>query len=90
MMLAKLTKTAELQLDKDESKMLAEAIQSVASHYDFLDAVSPEFVAWSNLASVAAFVYGPRVLAIMSNRKKQPEPEVYGPGQPTPGDFPHG
>lgn len=57
------TETPEIALDKSEAGLLASAVAQVAEHYNFLKSVSPEALAWANLAQVAAMVYGPRYMA---------------------------
>jgi hypothetical protein len=59
--------TPEIELDKDESRKLAEAIKDVAGHYAL--AFDPKKVAVANLLSVAGFVYGPRIIAWRARRK---------------------
>jgi hypothetical protein len=59
--------TPEIELDKDESRKLAEAIKDVAGYYAL--AFDPKKVAIANLLSVAGFVYGPRIIAWRARRK---------------------
>jgi hypothetical protein len=68
-MLAGITKTAELALDQNESKMLAQAIADVAKFYPV--AVDPKTIAWINLTMVAGMVYGPRIVAIAYKPPKE-------------------
>lgn len=51
----------ELELDADESKLLADAVTEVASHYSVV--VDPKVVAWAGLLGVCGSIYGPRVAA---------------------------
>lgn len=59
----------ELMIDKAESQMLASAITAVQDHYGF--DVGPEATLWINLVTALGTVYGPRVVTIMSRRKKE-------------------
>lgn len=68
MMLAGITKNAELSLDKQESRMLAEAIDKVNRHYELT--ASAKAVDWANLVMVAAMIYGPRIAKIVSDNKR--------------------
>lgn len=71
-MLAGITKTPELVLDKAESDSIANATAKVAEHYDVV--ASPKIVAWCNLAMCLGAVYGTRFVAI-SARKKTERPQ---------------
>src|SRR5581483_10488746 len=62
-MLALISKTPELQLTKDESTKLAEAINEVNALYDF-SVLPPEVMAWINLLIVAGGIYVPRFIAV--------------------------
>lgn len=77
LMLAKITSIEEFQLDKDESKQLAEAIDEVNSLYDF-SVIPPKAMAWINLCTVAGTVYGPRFMA----HSLKPKGEKRKPKQP--------
>lgn len=67
-MLAALTNTAELAIEKEEAKQLAEAIERVERLYT--DAIIPEsWLAWGNLVSVAGQVYGTRIMAANIRKK---------------------
>lgn len=78
-MASKGLKTPELVLDNQESRMLAEAIQSVQDFYGF--EASAEVMLWTNVIGVCGAVYGPRIGAIMMRRSKEktvkarPEPQ---------------
>jgi hypothetical protein len=68
----------ELELDEDEAKRLGEAVAAVNDLYDWR--ISDQATAWTNLAMVAAEVYGSRAVAIMNNRKRA-RPIAVIPGQ---------
>lgn len=72
-MAAAFTRVDELALEKDESKMLADAIGEVAKHYPMT--IDPKTLAWVNLATCAGMIYGPRVFLynkrVSNERKKQ-------------------
>src|SRR5690606_32627743 len=68
MMAAAATKTPELELDKQESAMLASAISDVQSHYNF--DVSEEVTIWVNLITALGAIYGPRVVVIYGRKQK--------------------
>lgn len=63
-------KVPELQIDPNEAKVLAEAVNAVQEYYDW-DA-SEETIIWVNLVGALITVYGPRIaiLAMKSNAKK--------------------
>jgi sugar lactone lactonase YvrE len=63
-------KVPELQIDANEAKTLAEAVNAVQEYYDW-DA-SEETIIWVNLVGALIAVYGPRiaVLTMRSNAKK--------------------
>lgn len=75
-MLAAMTKTEELALDREEAKELAKAIADVNAYYG--KAIDPKIFAWIGLATVAGKVYAPRVVAIKlrwmmeSDKRKRP------------------
>lgn len=68
-MLAGLTKTPELALDKSESDAIADATAKVAVHYDVT--ASPKIVAWCNLTMCLGMVYGTRFIAISARKKNE-------------------
>lgn len=68
-MLAGLTSTTELRLEKAEADHLAKGIAGVAAFYDTV--ISPKTMAWINLSQVAAMVYGPRLFAINARRTQE-------------------
>ena len=79
-MLAKMAKVPELELDKAEANLLAQAAAKVAEHYDFLGgALSERTAAWLGLGQAAALVYGPRIIARRASSKK---PVSDAPGAP--------
>jgi hypothetical protein len=51
----------ELALDRDEAKMLADGISTVAAQYTV--EVNPKVVAWAGLCGIIGAVYGPRIAA---------------------------
>jgi hypothetical protein len=59
---AEILKTPELELDKDESVKLADAIKNVGQYYNVL--FDPKKVAIFQLAIVAGGIYGTRLFAI--------------------------
>lgn len=52
---------AEAALSHEDAAKLASALVAVNSHY--ANVINPKVVAWVNLASIGAGIYGPRVLA---------------------------
>lgn len=58
---ASLLNIAELELDKDEAKKLADGIKEVSKHYPV--ALNPKHVAIANLVVVAGGIYGSRIMA---------------------------
>lgn len=52
----------EIEISKDESALMAEAIAEVASHYNAT--LDPKAMAWFGFAGAMGAVYGPRVAAI--------------------------
>jgi len=57
--LAKAVKVDLIKIDKAEANMLAKAIGEVSKFYPVK--VDPKLAAWTNLVTVAASIYGPRV-----------------------------
>lgn len=72
-MLAAFTRVEELALEKDESKLLADAVAEVALHYPMT--IDPKVLAWSNLAMCAGMVYGPRVFLYNTRKSKERQKE---------------
>ncbi len=74
-LLAGISKTPELVLDKDESKMLAKGISDVSRHYDV--STTQKTMDIANLVMVAGMIYGSRMIAIRARkseeRKNRPE-----------------
>jgi len=68
-MLAAITQTPELVLDKDEARKLSDAAAEVARQYAV--AFDPKKVAVVNLFATAGFIYGPRIVAWRQRRKNQ-------------------
>jgi hypothetical protein len=52
------------QLSQEEADTLGTAIENVAAQYDWLSKLTPEIVAWGNLATVAATIYGGRLVLL--------------------------
>jgi hypothetical protein len=52
------------QLSQDEADALGAAIENVAAQYDWLSKLTPEIVAWGNLVTVTATIYGGRLVLI--------------------------
>lgn len=61
----------EARIEQEEAAKLAQALAAVNAHYATV--FNPKIVAWVNLASVGAGIYGPRVLAygIRKNAEKK-------------------
>ena len=75
-MLAAAVKTPELELDKEEGKLLAENIAAVNAHYGKV--IDPKVMAWTGLIMACGKVYAPRVVAIkmrLSVEKEQRKPQ---------------
>ncbi len=70
MMAASALKTEELELDQAESKLLAEAVTEVASHYNTV--IDPKVIAWMGLIGVCGQIYGPRVVAMRVRKAGKP------------------
>lgn len=68
-MLAGITSTPELEIDKSESQNLAQAIAEVTKHYDV--EVAEKTIAWSNLLMVCGMIYGTRIVAIRNRHKNE-------------------
>jgi hypothetical protein len=87
-MLAGITAVAELELDRDESEKLGDAIKNVGQYYGAT--FDPKKVAIFQLCVVAGGIYGTRVFAIrnrlMMEREKnsQPKPQSIPRQQPQP------
>jgi hypothetical protein len=52
------------QLSQSEADTLGAAIENVAAQYDWLSRLTPEIVAWGNLVTVAATIYGGRLVLL--------------------------
>lgn len=61
-MLAAAVKTPELELDKEEGKLLAENIAAVNAFYGKV--IDPKVMAWTGLIMACGKVYAPRAVAI--------------------------
>lgn len=62
-------KTPELVLDEKEAKAMADAIAEVARYYPMT--IDPKTLAWINLASCSAMIYGPRIYLISARKKEE-------------------
>jgi hypothetical protein len=60
----------ELELSEDEAKTMGRAIADVGQYYD-MPGLSPQQVAWYNLASTAAMIYGTRFMAYRNRVKHE-------------------
>lgn len=83
-MLAGLTSTPEIALDKEEAHNLAVAAAEVAKFYPAQ--VDPKALAWFNLMLAAGVVYGPRVYLIRERMRAEKARDVTpgSPGNPAP------
>ncbi|MDE2102806.1 MAG: hypothetical protein KGL39_36515 [Patescibacteria group bacterium] len=70
MMLAGITQVSELSLDQQEAKLLADAINNVARHYDM--SATQKQIDWTNAIMVAGMIYGTRFMAIRAKKKEEP------------------
>jgi len=59
----------EAELDREESKLLAESLADVSSFYS--QVVDPKIVAWVGLLGVAGKIYGPRIGAFALRMKME-------------------
>lgn len=59
----------EIEISKDESTMMAEAIAEVASHYNAT--LDPKALAWFGFAGAMGAVYGPRVAAFRMRKSME-------------------
>ena len=82
-MLSAFLNVPQLQLEEEESKKLAEATTRVTEMYD-VKVLSPEALAWINLAMVAGGIYGPRLVSYNIDRKAKRGPRPVQRTQPTP------
>lgn len=92
-MLAALTKSQLLRIDKDEADALSRGITGVARHYD-VGGMSQKTLDWFNLFQTLSIVYGPRIFVAQQQAKERkaqnqrraqvetptPEPENQGNG----------
>ena len=75
-----------LELDQEESKKLADAVQKVAGFYAV--AFDPKKVAIVELAAVCGMIYGPRIMAWRIERKKKSAPAPRVTEMPRPAQAP--
>ena len=68
-MAALLLRMPELVISRDEAAKLAEALRNIAQYYNF--APDPRVMAWVQLLSVAAVIYGPRIVMAAQRSKAQ-------------------
>ncbi len=61
----------ELQIDRSESKLLAESLAELSSHYNF--APDPKVMAWVAMFGALGTVYGPRIAAMTVRKKTEPQ-----------------
>ena len=73
-MLAAITSTPELALDKTEAAEIAKAADAVAQHYDVT--ASAKTLAWTNLLMVVGAAYGTRIFAIRIRRENERKKRV--------------
>lgn len=70
-MLAAAVKTPELELDKEEGKLLAENIAAVNAFYGKV--IDPKVMAWTGLIMACGKVYAPRAVAIKMRHSMEAE-----------------
>lgn len=68
-MLAAIARNEDLEIDEDESKVLAKSINEVSKFYMNLE-TSEKTVAWINLSMALGQVYGPRIMASKIRRMR--------------------
>lgn len=69
MLLAKVSKIPELELDEAEAKKLSDATANLAKHYNI--AVSQKTLDWTNFVTALSGVYGPRIFVIASRKRAE-------------------
>lgn len=62
----------EFNIDEDESKLLAQAVEKVANAYNWTTVLSPKMQAALDMTIVLATVYGPRVVRIAKKHRTRP------------------
>lgn len=67
---AALLKLPELAIDPTEAEKLASAIREVLKHYPI--SLDPKRVAWIELGTMAAMIYGTRGIAVYQRSKRKP------------------
>lgn len=87
LMLAALVDNADLALNQDEAKKLAESLERVKAFYPVN--FNPKIMAWFHLTTTAAGIYGPRLLLMLNTPAKKrpvemPRPQAASPPQPKP------
>lgn len=68
-MMAGFTKIPELEIEPTEATQMAAALKSVADQYDIKP--TEKSLAWANLVSATAMVYGTRVFAYRMRLKTE-------------------
>lgn len=70
----------QMALEREEAKILAEAMANVAQHYDFLENVlSEKSAAWLGLGQALVGVYGMRLMAMkIESNNSPPKDNVIG------------
>ena len=66
----------EIELTREESRSLAEALAAVAEHYDWMRDTSPVIIAWVNLLICAVIIYVPRLVALRRPRGHNGGPPI--------------
>jgi hypothetical protein len=84
-MLAAMMNAPALGISQQEANAVASAAANVARHYD-LGSTSQQTADWCQLALALGVVYGPRIMAMMPERKKRDRPAPSA--SPTPGFAP--
>lgn len=56
----------EAEIDREESKLLADSLADVSSFYN--QVVDPKIIAWVGLLGVCGKLYGPRIVAFRIRR----------------------
>ena len=62
----------EAELDRDESKLLADSLADVSSFYN--QVIDPKIIAWVGLLGVCGKLYGPRIVAFKVRRSMAGKP----------------
>lgn len=75
-MIALLLKQPSLQIDAEEATQLAKAVKEVLKYHRVN--VSPQAMAYMQLAACAATIYGPKIalIVMMQNAQRKSKPQV--------------